>query len=43
MTRKDGSKMSLAASKKASELDRNQEAWEEAQLLRSGVAVRKQV
>lgn len=42
-TRHDGTTMSLAASKRASELDKDQNAWEENRLLTSGVARLKEV
>ncbi|KAL6760535.1 P-loop containing nucleoside triphosphate hydrolase protein [Haematococcus lacustris] len=42
-TRKDGSTMSLAASKRASELDKDLNAWEENRLLTSGVARLKEI
>ena len=37
LTRRDGSTMSLAQSKRASELQRDINAWEENRLFRSGV------
>lgn len=42
-TRKDGSTMSLAASKRANELDKDLNAWEENRLLTSGVVRLKEV
>ncbi len=42
-TRKDGSTMSLAATRKANELDKDVNAWEENRLLTSGVVRLKEV
>lgn len=41
--RKDGSTMSLAATKRANERDKDQNAWEENRLLQSGVARLREV
>lgn len=43
MTRRDGSMMTLAQSKRASELQRDITAWEDNLLLRSGVASLREV
>jgi hypothetical protein len=43
MKRRDGSVMSLAASKRASELEKSLNAWEENRLLTSGVVRLKEV
>ena len=42
-TRKDGKQMSLAQSKRANELEKDMNAWEENRLLTSGVARLKEV
>ena len=43
MTRRDGSTMTLAQSKRASELQRDITAWEENRLFRSGVVSLREV
>ena len=43
MKRRDGSVMTLAQSKRASELEKSLNAWEENRLLTSGVVARRQV
>ena len=43
MTRRDGSTMSLAQSKRASELQKDMNAWEENRLFTSGVARAREV
>ena len=43
MTRRDGSTMSLAQSKRASELQKDMNAWEENRMFTSGVARAREV
>lgn len=43
LTRKDGSRMSLAASKKAGELQKDMHAWEENRLMTSGVVRQREL
>ena len=43
MTRRDGTQMTLAQSKRASELQRDITAWEENRLFRSGVVSLREV